>query len=69
MHRLQRDRDILGNRALDRADIAQRDVQLLLVLPPRTVDAVHDLQQFPAHGRGRAKGDEQPVQAGFSSGA
>ena len=55
----ERDRDILRHRPFDRADEAQRDVKLVVVLPARGRDALHYVEQAPTDRRRGAEGDEK----------
>ena len=55
----ERNRDIFRHRPLDRADEAQRDMQLLVVLPARGGDALHYVEQALTDRRRGAEGDKK----------
>jgi hypothetical protein len=63
MHSTEGDRDVLRHRPLDRADEAQRQVELVIRLPPRRADAAHRGEQALADRRGRTQCDEKPGHA------
>jgi hypothetical protein len=50
--------------AVDLANEPQSEVELLLILPPRAGDALHQVQQQLADRLGRADGDEQAMHGG-----
>jgi hypothetical protein len=62
----ERGRDVLGLVAVDLADEAQGEVELLVILPARVLDAAHQAEQSFANGAGRADGDEQAVHGALS---
>ena len=65
---VERGGDVVGERPLDLADEAQRQVELLVVLPAEIGAVVHRVDQQVADVLGRADGDEQPVHRFPSSG-
>ena len=46
---------------IDLANVPQRQVQLVLILPARRLDPFHEIDQRVANGDGRANADEQAV--------
>ena len=53
--------DVAGAMAVDLADEAQGEMELILALPARAADPAHRGEQQLADRRGRPDGDEQPV--------
>jgi hypothetical protein len=53
--------NVAGAMAVDFADEAQGQMDLVVTLPPRTADPAHRRQQQGANPLGRPYGDEQPV--------
>ncbi len=60
-HRAERSRDILGDMAIDLADEAQGQVELIVVLPASTRDIAHSRNEYLAHRTGGTKGDKQSM--------
>lgn len=54
-------RDVLGHRAIDLADIAEGQMKLLVILPARMGNAAHRLGQAAANVGRRAERDEQAM--------
>ena len=65
--RAQRGVDVVGAMAVDLADEAQGQVELVVALPARAADPAHRRQQQVADRLGRPYGDEQPVHAAADS--
>ena len=63
----QRIGQVLGDMAIDLADEAQGEVELLVVLPAEVRTVVHRVDQQVADRLGRADGDEQAVHAASDS--
>ena len=59
VHRAERGGDVLRHRTIDIADEAEREVELLVVLPTRAGDPAAAFEQRRADGRWWAQGDEQ----------
>ena len=59
--RAQRGVDVAGAVAVDLADEAQGEVELVLALPARAADPAHRAEQERADRGGRPDGDEQAV--------
>ncbi len=53
--------DVAGQMAVDLADEAQRQVDLVVALPAGAADSAHRAEQQVADAVGRANGDEQAV--------
>ncbi len=51
--------DVVGQARIDFAKEARRDVELLVILPARTTDPVHQVEQHLADGEGRAEREKQ----------